>query len=340
MKLIDKKLNFLRPIKTPNLMRFGEKSDGGYVVDSEIMKNTNTLITFGLGPNWKFELDYLIANETNKVHIYDHTVNSSPYIRRIIKYIRRFITFKTNLEGLLAPIKHFNSFKKFLNHKRVKYFKENISYPILKPIDTDIDKVFSRISNNESVIIKCDIEGSEYDIIDQILKYSEKINMLIFEFHWIFSPDKSSYIGSYKDDKFHGEGSYTYGDGTKYTGEFKNGLPNGKGTYEYQDGSKYESEFKDGKGSGEKGIYIPTFKEEIFYESITKLQRDFEITHLHGNNHFPITHTGLPMIAEMTLVNKKLMPQSKEFVYNLPLKGLDYPNQPFKEEVILSFDKE
>ena len=339
MKLIDKKLNFLRPIKTPHLARFGEKSDGGYVVDSEIMKNTNTLISFGLGPNWKFELDYLSKNVNNKVHIYDHTITIYPYIKRIIKYIRRFITFKTNIEGLLAPIKAFSNLKKFLNNKRVKYFKENISYPILKPIDTDIDKVFSRVNSHENVIIKCDIEGSEYDIIDQILKYSEKIDMLIFEFHWIFSPDKSSYIGSYKDDKFHGNGSYTYGDGTKYIGEFKNGLPNGKGTYVYQNGSKYESEFKNGKGSGEKGIYIPTFKEEIFYKSIKKLQKNFEITHLHGNNHFPLTKTGLPMIIEMTLVNKKLMPELKEFVYNLPLKGLDYPNQPFKDDVVLSFDK-
>ena len=339
MNLIDKKLNFLRPIKTSHLARFGEKSDGGYVVDSEIMKNTNTLISFGLGPNWKFELDYLSKNENSKVHIYDHTVTSYPYIKRIIKYTRRFITFKTNIEGLLAPIKSFSSFKKFLNNKRVKYFKEKISYPMLKSIDTDIDKVFSRIDNNENVIIKCDIEGSEYDIIDQILKYSEKINMLIFEFHWIFSPDKSSYVGSYKNDKFHGNGSYTYGDGTKYIGEFKNGLHNGRGTYVYQNGSKYESEFINGKGSGEKGIYIPTFKEEIFYKSIKKLQKNFEITHLHGNNHFPLTVTGLPMIIEMTLVNKKLMPELKEFVYNLPLKGLDYPNQPFKDDVVLSFDK-
>ena len=339
MQYIDKKFNYLRPIKTPNLARFGEKSDGGYVVDSEIMKNTDKLITFGLGPDWKFELDYLDINENNKVHIYDHTVNSFPYIKRIIKYIRRFLTFKTNIEGLLAPIKSYISFKNFLNHKRVNYFKENISYPILKAIDTDIDKVFSRIDNNEQVIIKCDIEGSEYDIIDQILKYYDRINMLIFEFHWIFSPDKSNYTGSYKDDKFHGNGSYSFGDGTNYTGEFKNGLPNGKGTYVYSDGSKYKSDFKDGKGSGEKGIYIPTFKEEIFYKSIEKLQKNFDITHLHGNNHFPLNKTGLPMIIEMTLVNKKLIPELKEFVYELPIKNLDFPNQPYKDDIILSFEK-
>ena len=39
------------------------------------------------------------------------------------------------------------------------------------------------------------------------------------------------------------------------------------------------------------------------------------------------------------LIYKKLMPELKEFVSNLPLKGLDYPNEPFKDDVILLFDK-
>ena len=339
MKSIDKKLNFLRPIKTSKLKRFGEKLDGGYVVNSEIMQNTNTLVTFGLGPNWKFELEYLDLNEKNKVHIYDHTVSNYPYLKRIIKYLRRFLSFRTNLEGLITPIKIFNSFRNFLSNKKVKFFRENIAYPMLNPLDTDIDKVFSRISEGENIILKCDIEGSEYDIIDQIINHSKKINMLVFEFHWIFSADKTKYTGDYKNDKFHGNGTYSYGDGTKYIGEFKDGLPNGKGTYTYLDGSKYESEFKNGKGIDKKGIYIPTFREKDFFNSITKLQKDFDITHIHGNNHFPKTETGLPMIIEMTLINKKYSPEAKEYVYNFPIKGLDYPNQPFIEDVKFSFEK-
>ena len=45
------------------------------------------------------------------------------------------------------------------------------------------------------------------------------------------------------------------------------------------------------------------------------------------------------MIIEMTLVNKKLMPELKKFVYDLPIKNLDYPNQPYKDDLILLFDK-
>ena len=41
----------------------------------------------------------------------------------------------------------------------------------------------------------------------------------------------------------------------------------------------------------------------------------------------------------MELIDKKFMLELKEFIYNLLLKGLDYPNQPFKDDVILLFDK-
>ena len=99
MEPVDKKYNFLKPIKTPNLIRFGGKLDGGYVVDFEIINKCNNLITLGLGPNWSFELDYLSKNIKNKVHIYDHTVSSYPYIKAIGKYFRRLITFKTTFEG-------------------------------------------------------------------------------------------------------------------------------------------------------------------------------------------------------------------------------------------------
>lgn len=314
MEPVDKKYNFLKPIKTPNLIRFGGKLDGGYVVDLEIVKKCNNLITLGLGPNWSFELDYLSKNKKNKVHIYDHKVSSYPYIKAIGKYFRRLITFRTTFEGFTTRVKNFYNFKKFLYSKDINFFKECIAYPIKKKIDADIEKVFSRINIEEDVILKSDIEGSEYEIIDQILKFSNRINMLIFEFHWIYKADKTKYIGQFKDGKFDGQGTYTYGDGTKYIGEFK-----------------------DGKGTDKLGINIPSFKEEIFFNSVKKLKEYFEIIHIHGNNHFPKSDTGLPMIIEMTLLNKKYTPKKIEYINNFPIKDLDYPNQPFSEDLFFSF---
>ena len=135
MEPVDKKYNFLKPIKTPNLIRFGGKLDGGYVVDLEIVKKCNNLITLGLGPNWSFELDYLSKNKKNKVHIYDHKVSSYPYIKAIGKYFRRLITFRTTFEGFTTRVKNFYNFKKFLYSKDINFFKECIAYPIKKKIE-------------------------------------------------------------------------------------------------------------------------------------------------------------------------------------------------------------
>ena len=82
---------------------------------------------------------------------------------------------------------------------------------------------------------------------------------------------------------------------------------------------------------------LPSFKEEIFFNSVKKLKEYFEIIHIHGNNHFPKSDTGLPMIIEMTLLNKKYAPKKIEYINNFPIKDLDYPNQPFAEDLFFSF---
>ena len=64
-----------------------------------------------------------------------------------------------------------------------------------------------------------------------------------------FAGDK--YVGEFKNDKFNGEGTYTYPDGYRYEGEYKDGERTGKGIYTYSDGSKYVGEFKDGKKHGQ-----------------------------------------------------------------------------------------
>ena len=55
-------------------------------------------------------------------------------------------------------------------------------------------------------------------------------------------------MGEYKDDKEHGQGTYT-GDasGNKYVGEFKDDMMNGQGTLTYVNGNVHKGEWKNGK---------------------------------------------------------------------------------------------
>ena len=68
--------------------------------------------------------------------------------------------------------------------------------------------------------------------------------------------DGDQYVGEWKDNLFHGQGTYTYASGDKYVGEFKDGLRNGRGTYTFADGEKLNGYFMNGD-------YIPRICEDM-----------------------------------------------------------------------------
>ena len=265
MNHLDKKYNILRPIKNDKLLRLGRKADGGYVVDKKALKDCNTLITFGLGDDWSFENDLLKKNNNIQIHIYDHTVSFWFYLDTLIKYLRRFLTLRATYISVEKSFKNLFNFLRFLNLKNIFFYKEKVTSPIKKKKEVDLDEAFSRLKIKNNIILKIDIEGDEYILIDQIIKNYEKINILIFEFHWL---DKN---------------------------------------------------------------------EKIFLDSVNSLKRYFDIIHIHGNNHCEKNLYGLPIALEITMNNIKYRPKKIDFKNNFPIDQLDYPNNPYKEDLNLNF---
>jgi hypothetical protein len=66
------------------------------------------------------------------------------------------------------------------------------------------------------------------------------------------------YTGYWKYDKKHGQGTNLYTTGDKYIGEWKDGKIHGQGTYISANGEKYVGEWQDGKQHGE-GTFIMKF---------------------------------------------------------------------------------
>ena len=56
-----------------------------------------------------------------------------------------------------------------------------------------------------------------------------------------------TYIGEFKNDKFNGQGTFTFPSGEKHVGKWKNQLPNGQGVHTYTDGRIEEGIFENGK---------------------------------------------------------------------------------------------
>ena len=63
---------FLKPKHEYDLIRLGGSFDGGYLVEKKSIEKSESLITLGLGYEWRFEKDY--KRKYNKpIHCYDHT---------------------------------------------------------------------------------------------------------------------------------------------------------------------------------------------------------------------------------------------------------------------------
>ena len=87
---MDKKFNFLKPLKNQNLIRVGREADGGYIVDKKVVASVDYLISFGMGSDWSFELDYIKINKKVKIFMYDCYVSKKPYLKEILKYLKDF----------------------------------------------------------------------------------------------------------------------------------------------------------------------------------------------------------------------------------------------------------
>ena len=173
--------SFLKPyhIENDHLTRIGPKLDGGYVIDKRSIQQTNTIITCGLNDDWEFEKNFLKNNKSCKVIAFDHTIDRQFWINRFKKDIKHLFLLKKirlrKIIGIFKYIDYINFFKNTNKHNIIKIGTKNID---LKEIT--ISKI---LENQSDIILKIDIEGDEYKILDEIINNSEKINTLIIEFH-------------------------------------------------------------------------------------------------------------------------------------------------------------
>jgi hypothetical protein len=161
---------FFKPKHNYLLERIGKENDGGYLINSEAILKSDYLLSFGIFDDWSFEKNFIKYNKSAKIFCYDDIISFNfIFIRSIKKIILDLIKLKfsnifRNLYTILDYI--------FINNK-IKFYKKKITTGDIQEIIKNLDKVF----------LKVDIEGSEYDILEDILKVQNKMSALIIEFH-------------------------------------------------------------------------------------------------------------------------------------------------------------
>ncbi len=188
---------FLNPYKVKNLIRLGKNNDGGYIVNAIDVNNTKNLISLGISFDYSFEEGFLKMNNKTNFRSYDGSVGFK-YYRKKCKYrTKNFLlkpkikTFMNFIEGLNLLLKFsifykFNLFRKISHTEKFvtsdtssfKDFEKEYGY---EPKFIEFNSIISDKFN--SVFLSIDIEGGEYELLEDICSFSRNIIGLNIEFH-------------------------------------------------------------------------------------------------------------------------------------------------------------
>ena len=166
-----------------DLIRLGQDNDGGYLVQKDSLINAKSLISFGLSYDWTFEKKFFEIKDC-PIHCYDPTVKYSSIKKFSRKNILNLFNYrnlfnKNLLKQNLTNIFLYNDYKKFFLNNNVVHHQASIGIGRNK---VEFSEVMNRIKLYPT-FLKIDIEGSEYRILDDILKFQNKLSGMVIEFH-------------------------------------------------------------------------------------------------------------------------------------------------------------
>ena len=160
-----------KPKSNYKLIRLGKDHDGGYLVGQKSILNSKNLISFGISDDWSFEYQFSKMNKNTNIYAFDDMIDLKWLIKKFLKNIKNFIFFEIQFKTLI------NSFLKIIQYNFVKN-KINLIKKFIS--QNDISEI---TKDKKNIFFKIDIEGSEYRILDEIIKIKEKIEAIVIELH-------------------------------------------------------------------------------------------------------------------------------------------------------------
>jgi FkbM family methyltransferase len=132
----------------PQLIRVGDEFDGGYAISPIIDPSTNC-ISVGVGTNVSFDIH--ISKKLSSVHLYDHTVSALP-----------------------ADVP-----------QNVVFFKKGLGNKSSETLIT-LEEMITQFPTTSPLILKMDIEGGEWEILDDIKKATLlRFDQIVLELHFL-----------------------------------------------------------------------------------------------------------------------------------------------------------
>jgi hypothetical protein len=180
---LPSELGFLAPSIVNDLLRVGKWTDGGYVVPYAAVRSSDALISCGINNDWSFEQAFHEINPAAAIHAYDHTISVDIFRKRFYEALLKCPIGMLPRVALGERLWLWRDFRGFFG-SNARHFQEKIVGVQEREGEAALDTVFSRIDPGfNNVFVKIDIEGSEYEIIDALLRHAARISALVIEFH-------------------------------------------------------------------------------------------------------------------------------------------------------------
>ena len=178
---------FLQPKHKCDLIRLGQKNDGGYSIPKKSLEDSEFIFGFGLSDDWSFERDFKNLSGA-KIICYDHSVNLRYWLVRFCRDVINLFLLKKDIRESYQRFITYFKYKIFFNGKEATHERKMIApinqniYGVKKSQMTDLNQILYE-KKNFNFFLKIDIEHHEYRILDQIIKYQTWLTGLVIEFH-------------------------------------------------------------------------------------------------------------------------------------------------------------
>ena len=171
----------IEPVSCKTSALYG--GDHGWVVDESLLNRESVIYSVGVGSNIDFDVE-LINSFGATVHAFDPTPRSIEWVKNQ-QLPKHFIFHPFGLSAENGHMDFFPPSKASSTHFSPIDRYGDTNNVVRAPVK-DIDTIASELKHKEIDLLKMDIEGAEYEVIEALPKNRVAINQILIEFHHMY----------------------------------------------------------------------------------------------------------------------------------------------------------
>lgn len=167
-----------RPYAPEDLVRLGAKYDGGYVISKRMIEAAGGLLSFGLSDEREFEEEFTRKAGVSAV-CFDPTVDGVFWAKRLAAGLIKGL-MRSDVRRIRRSLR-FIDYRRFFDGKRNRHVRKAIGYP--GPNALNLSDAIAVAALPGPLMLKMDIEGWEYRILEQLVDLRSEFVGFAIEFH-------------------------------------------------------------------------------------------------------------------------------------------------------------